>query len=302
MAAARILRKLGRLLFDSGNREAARSRFAEAAALLEDTNTPIERPFCYRNRVISPSASATMTALNGPTKHCVAPIAVATMTTEDDKRSHSAFSRGAQYQRHRTRAARKVTARRSREAERSVGGCDAADLLGAACRGYTNLGVLYTTIDPTLAIDGLPAWARDGEAHRRSRLSGTPARQSRCRLLHLYRPVRQGRHTGRRKGDRDRPGARPARPSLRAAHRSRANPSVPRAAAIEARRHYEEALAAARDTGEPQLLFPCYDGLATLNLDDSDIAEAERYFALAQDVCTRHGLDPATLIVLPFLD
>jgi hypothetical protein len=30
--------------------------------------------------------------------------------------------------------------------------------------------------------------------------------------------------------------------------------------------------------------------------------EADRYFALAQDVCARHGLDPAGLIVLPFLD
>jgi hypothetical protein len=30
--------------------------------------------------------------------------------------------------------------------------------------------------------------------------------------------------------------------------------------------------------------------------------EAERYFALAHDVCARHDLDPAGLIVLPFLD
>ena len=30
--------------------------------------------------------------------------------------------------------------------------------------------------------------------------------------------------------------------------------------------------------------------------------EAERYFALAQDVCARHGLDAQTLVVLPFLD
>ena len=67
-------------------------------------------------------------------------------------------------------------------------------------------------------------------------------------------------------------------------------------------RLYSEALDVARETNEPQLLFPCYDGLATLNLDLDNLAEAERYFALAQDVCTRHGLEPDSLVVLPFLD
>ena len=65
---------------------------------------------------------------------------------------------------------------------------------------------------------------------------------------------------------------------------------------------YHEALDVARETGEPQLLFPCYDGLATLNLDLDNLAEAERYFSLAQDVCAQHGLDPEALVVLPFLD
>ena len=69
-----------------------------------------------------------------------------------------------------------------------------------------------------------------------------------------------------------------------------------------AARCYNEALEVAREMGEPQLLFPCYDGLATLNLDRGDMPEAERYFALAQDVCSQHGLDPESLIVLPFLD
>ena len=33
-----------------------------------------------------------------------------------------------------------------------------------------------------------------------------------------------------------------------------------------------------------------------------NMQEAERYFTLAQDVCSRHGLTPEALIVLPFLD
>ncbi|MBN9137477.1 MAG: tetratricopeptide repeat protein, partial [Phyllobacterium sp.] len=69
-----------------------------------------------------------------------------------------------------------------------------------------------------------------------------------------------------------------------------------------ARECYNEALDVAREIGEPQLLFPCYDGLATLNLDLDDLAEAERYFAMAQEVCAQHGLDPEALVVLPFLD
>lgn len=69
-----------------------------------------------------------------------------------------------------------------------------------------------------------------------------------------------------------------------------------------AARCYNEALEVARETGEPQMLFPCYDGLATLSLDVGDMGEAERYFSLAQDVCNQHGLDPEGLVVLPFLD
>jgi tetratricopeptide (TPR) repeat protein len=67
-------------------------------------------------------------------------------------------------------------------------------------------------------------------------------------------------------------------------------------------RCYKEALEVAEERREPQQLFPCYDGLATVSLDQGDEAEAERFFALAQDVCARHGLDPEGLIVLPFLD
>jgi adenylate cyclase len=67
-------------------------------------------------------------------------------------------------------------------------------------------------------------------------------------------------------------------------------------------RYYSEALVTARETGEPRMLFPCYDRLATLNLDLGNMAEAERYFSLAQEVCAQHGLNPESLVVLPFLD
>jgi adenylate cyclase len=65
--------------------------------------------------------------------------------------------------------------------------------------------------------------------------------------------------------------------------------------------HYQEALTLVEQIGEPQLLFPCYDGLATLYLDAGDQALAETFLAKAQDVCERAGVEPDSLMVLPFL-
>ena len=64
---------------------------------------------------------------------------------------------------------------------------------------------------------------------------------------------------------------------------------------------YEEALGLAEQVGEPQLLFPCYDGLATLYLDTGNQRLAETYLAKAQGVCERAGIEPDALMVLPFL-
>jgi hypothetical protein len=52
---------------------------------------------------------------------------------------------------------------------------------------------------------------------------------------------------------------------------------------------------------EPQLLFPCYDGLATIHLDRGDRVRAEQYMRQAQELCERAGVEPNTLLVLPFL-
>jgi adenylate cyclase len=60
-------------------------------------------------------------------------------------------------------------------------------------------------------------------------------------------------------------------------------------------------VALAEQAGEPQLMFPCYDGLATLYLDLDDSAQAEHYMRKATDTCERAGLDPDALTVLPFL-
>ena len=52
---------------------------------------------------------------------------------------------------------------------------------------------------------------------------------------------------------------------------------------------YREALALAEKTGEPQLLLPCYDGLATIYLDRGDSVRAEQFMEKARELCERTG-------------
>ena len=64
---------------------------------------------------------------------------------------------------------------------------------------------------------------------------------------------------------------------------------------------YQEALELAEQVAEPQLLFPCYDGLATLYLDAGRPEEAEVWLTRAQALCESAGLEPEAFMVLPFL-
>ena len=42
-------------------------------------------------------------------------------------------------------------------------------------------------------------------------------------------------------------------------------------------------------TGEPQLIVPCYDGLATSHLDLDEPEQAEHYMRKARGICERAG-------------
>jgi len=64
---------------------------------------------------------------------------------------------------------------------------------------------------------------------------------------------------------------------------------------------YREALSVAEQVGEPQLLFPCYEGLATLAVERGDDAEAERWLARSRDVQQATGWSADSFLVLPFL-
>lgn len=299
---ARILRKLGRLLWDAGKRVNAEAHYAEAAERLAGTDAPIEWAHLLQERgrlafrVGDPVAAARCAdeALGYARSVSVdadgqAGPEAARAIAEALNTKGTALARLGRHQ------------EAVREVEQSVAAAETAGLLNVACRGYTNLGVLYTIIDPAQAIDvcrrGLDVAYRIGDLGFQARLlanfavacctftdrctdEGVPAAE---KAIEIDRALDQREHL----------------PVplivLGQIHQCHFRPDL-------AARCYNEAIEVASETGEPQQLFPCYDGLATLNLDRGDMPEAERYFALAHDVCARHGLDPAGLIVLPFLD
>lgn len=302
IASARVLRKIGRLLWDVGKRGGAEARYVEAAALLEGAEAPIEQAnlwqergrLAFRNGDNELAAKWADAALD-----CVRPL----MGEPLSEMGRDATLVTAEALNTKGVALARLGKNREavREVERSIGLAEAAGLPGAACRGYTNLGVLYTTIDPGRAIDvcrrGLDVARRIGDLGFQARLlanlavacctftdrcptEGVPAAE---KAIEIDRALDQREHL----------------PVplivLGQIHQCHGQQHL-------AARLYGEALDVAGETGEPQLLFPCYDGLATLNLDLDNLAEAERYFSLAQGICAQHGLDPEALVVLPFLD
>ena len=174
-------------------------------------------------------------------------------------------------------------------------------MLQAACRGYANLGVLYSKLDPGRAIDtclrGLEVAKKIGDLGFQSRLYANLA-VAYCTLTNRcdeegIGAARTAIDLDRRLGQLD----HLAVPLivLGQIYQCHGEPG-------QALSHYQEALAIAEGAGEPQLLFPCYDGLATLYLEMGDETQAEQYMLKAQQVCERAGLDPDSLVVLPFLE
>jgi predicted ATPase/class 3 adenylate cyclase len=299
VASARILRKIGRLLWDAGKRDNAEAHYA---ALLEGADAPIEQAHLWQERgrlAFRTGDHAQAAKWADEALDCarsLPPGQDAEIAREAALVTAEALN---------TKGVALARLGRSREAvrevERSVEVAEAAGLEGAACRGYTNLGVLYTTINPARAIDicrrGLEVARRIGDLGFQARLlanlavacctftdrcsdEGVPAAE---KAIEIDRALDQREHL--------------SVPLIVLGQIYQCNGKPELAVGL-----YNEALEVARETDEPQLLFPCYDGLATLNLDLDNLPEADRYFALAQGVCAQHGLDPEALVVLPFLD
>ncbi|NRF71966.1 AAA family ATPase [Aquincola sp. S2] len=186
------------------------------------------------------------------------------------------------------------------EIERSIALAERHQLLQAACRGHANLGVLCASLDPQRSIEtcqrGLALARQVGDLGFQANLYANLAvaycaLTNRCEAEGIE-AAQSAVQLDRRLGLLD----HLAVPLIVLGQIQQCHGDREHAFAC-----YREALALAERIGEPQLLFPCYDGLATLHLDAGDAASAEVYLSQAQAVCERAGLDPDALTLLPFL-
>jgi adenylate cyclase len=300
---ARIQRKLAGLHWDSGAREQSRDCLNQALRLLEGVVDDIEtahvfqemgrlafrtgdnqKAVAWAERALAEAQRATERALGAP---------------DAQREAGSAAAQSLN-----TLGAALARLDRPEEAlqhiERSIAIAEAQGLLQAACRGYANLGVLYATLNPGRAIEtcktGLDMAKRIGDLGFQSRLYANLA-VAYCALTNQcdiegLRAAESAIDLDRQLGQID----HLAVPLIVLAqiHQCHGDPDA-------ALRYYEEARLLAERIGEPQLLFPVYDGLGTLYLDLGDPAAAEGWLIKADQVCEAAGLDRDTLVVLPFL-
>ncbi|MBI4609391.1 MAG: AAA family ATPase [Candidatus Rokubacteria bacterium] len=173
------------------------------------------------------------------------------------------------------------------------------ELLAAACRAYANLGMLLAAVDRERAVryceEGLALAKKIGDLFQQSWLYTSMA-SSYCSFT----------------GDCAQ-GIEAARASIALDQQLGQRNHLPIPLVLlgqihqcqnqfeESERYYLEAVAIAEEIGEPQLLFPCYDGLATLYLAMGETAKAEAYLAQGHELCEKTGYAPDALIMLPFL-
>jgi adenylate cyclase len=303
-AQARILRKMGGLHWEAGGRARALRCFEAGLALLGTDREHIERAHLYQEmgRLAFRSGDSQRAVEWAEQARLHAERLAADPALDAEGRGQAATAAA---QSHNTLGVALARLGRLREAvghiERSVALARENELLQVVCRGLANLSVLYSTLDPARAIetcaDGLETAKKIGDLGFQSRLYANLA-VAYCALTN--RCDEQGIGAAHAAIDLDRRLGQLDHLAvplivLGQIYQCHGNPT--RAIA-----HYQEALALAEDAGEPQLLFPCYDGLATVHLDLGDEGLAEEFMQKAQAVCERAGLEPDALVVLPFLD
>jgi predicted ATPase len=304
VAQARLHRKIGGLDWDAGDRERALARFQTGLALLEGRSGDIELAhLCQEMGRLAFRSGDNPRAIEWAERALEQAAALASESpsvAEGDSAVAEVTAHA-----HNTLGVALARTGRLEEAvshiERSVAAAEAHDLLQVACRGYTNLGVLYSAIDPQRAIDtsirGLGTARRIGDLALQSRLQ-TNLAVAYCALTDRCEDegmvaAQAAVEIDRQLGQLD----HLAVPLIVLGQIEQCH-GQPDAAL----RCYREALVLVEGGGEPQLLFPCYDGLAMIHLDRGDVAEAEIYMKKAQQICEQSGLDPDSLVVLPFLD
>jgi len=301
-ATARLQRKIGGLHWDAGDRERAGACFAAGLELLDEAGDPIERAQLFQemgrlafragdNAGAIAWAERALTEAAHEEQAAAGPERVREAAA---MRAHAYNTLGVAL----ARTGRATDA--VEQIERSIALAEARDLPQVACRGYTNLGVLYSSLDPRRSIAtclrGLETAKKVGDLGFQSRLYANLA-VAYCALTD--RCEAEGVEAARAAIDLDRRLGlldHLAVPLIVLGQIHQCHGEHREAFAM-----YQEALGLAEQVGEPQLLFPCYDGLATLYLDAGDQATAEIYLAKAQEICARAGLEPDALMVLPFL-
>lgn len=307
--AARLQRKIAGLFWDAGDRATALARLEGARRLLEGHEAHVELAHLYQEMGRLAFRSGDNRGAVDWAQRALAQAARLAETSErvgatEDAESASARA-SAVAQAYNTLGVALARLGRLEEGvghiERSVAVAEGHDLLQAACRGYTNLGVLYSTLDPKRAIEtclkGLATAKKIGDLGFQSRLNtnlavACCALTNRCEEKGLQ-AAEAALELDRQLGQLD----HLAVPLivLGQIHQCHGDPE-------RALRYYREALGVVEQVGEPQLLFPCYDGLATLYLDRGEEAQAEAFMQKAQQVCEQAGLEPDSLVVLPFLE
>ncbi|HEX6019900.1 MAG TPA: hypothetical protein VFZ28_17535, partial [Burkholderiaceae bacterium] len=301
---ARLLRKIAALRWAGGDRAGAGGCLDDALALIADEPPHIEHAKLHQELGQRAFRSGDHAAALRWTQRAIDDVerlsALEPEATADDERERSAAFALALN----TQGAALARCDRLDEAvarlERSGEVAHAADLPQVECRALSNLGVLYSSRDPQRAIDacerGLQTAQRIGDVGLQSRLYANLA-VAYCTLTNRcdergVGAARSAIDIDRRTGQLDHLAVSlVVLAQIEQCHGDRAR----------ALAYYREALALAEASGEAQLLFPCYDGLATLCLDDGDDAQAGRWMQLASATCERAGLDPDALVVLPFL-
>ena len=303
-AQARILRKMGGLHWDAGARARALQCFEAGLALLGEHREHIEQAHLYQEmgRLAFRSGDSQRAVEWAEQARLHAERLAGDPALDADGRVEAVTAAA---QSHNTLGVAFARLGRLEEAvghiERSVALARENGLLQAACRGLANLSVLYSTLDPARAIEtctaGLEMAKKIGDLGFQSRLYANLA-VAYCALTN--RCDEQGIGAAHAAIDLDRRLGQLdhlAVPLIVLGQIYQCHGDPTRAIA-----HYREALALAEEADEPQLLFPCYDGLATVHLDLGDEGRAEEFMQKAQAVCERAGLEPDALVVLPFLD
>ncbi|MAG36569.1 MAG: adenylate/guanylate cyclase domain-containing protein [Dehalococcoidia bacterium] len=298
-AQARLERKLGALCWAGGDRERARSHFQAGLDLLDGKIEHIELAHLYQEMGrLSFRTGDNQEAMRWGMQALGLAEQLAPKA-EDKKEAGEAIA-------HANNTLRAALARMGEldeavgQIEQGVAVANEHDLPHVACRAYTNLGMLYSTLDPGRAIEtclaGLELAKKIGDLSFQSWLyanlawayctftgqceeEGIVAAQA---AIDLDRKLGQLDHL--------------AVPLivLGQIYQCHGEPDL-------SLQCYTEAMSLAEEMAEPQLLFPCYDGLATLYLELDDEEHAEEYMLKGMEICDEAGLEADTLVVLPFL-